>query len=73
MSLFTLPLRLPYIGASTIEDAAGETVAECPDNAVAAALVILVNFAREASVTDRPALIERARLRAVFESIEETE
>ena len=48
MSTFTMPLRLAYIGASTIEDAAGETVAECPDNATATAIVGLMNAAHNA-------------------------
>lgn len=40
---YRLPLRLPYAGAATVEDADGATVAECPDTATAAALVEIVN------------------------------
>lgn len=42
-ALAPLPWRLAYPGASTVEDARGRTVAECPTPAVAAALVAMVN------------------------------
>lgn len=72
MPLFTLPLRLPYAGASTVEDATGETVAECPDNETAAALMMIVNGAKSAAITDRPAMMERKTLEVLFNRIEET-
>lgn len=43
MTPYRLPLRLPYDGAATVEDADGATVAECPDHATAAALAKIVN------------------------------
>lgn len=71
MSLFTMPLRLPYVGASTIEDAAGVIIAECPDNETAAAIVMIVNCAQEVAVIDRPAMLERATLLNLFKRIKE--
>ena len=47
--MYRFPLRLPYVGATTIQDADGVTVAECPDvetaEAVLDALLALKNIA----------------------------
>lgn len=51
-ALAPLPWRLAYEGAATVEDANGETVAECPTPAVAEALVLCVNSAHEARATN---------------------
>ena len=71
MSLFTMPLRLAYVGASTIEDASGNIVAECHDNETAAALVVIVNYAKEAVDYPDLVIVEQVRLSAVFERIKE--
>lgn len=45
MSTYRLPLRLPYRGASTIEDSDGSTVAECSDGITAQRLINVINAA----------------------------
>jgi hypothetical protein len=49
--VITLPLSTPYDGASTIVDATGATVAECPSSAVAEALIAIVNDGWNLSTT----------------------
>lgn len=47
MIRYLFPLRLPYPGASTVEDSAGRTIAECPDMDTAAWLVDTLNAAAD--------------------------
>lgn len=47
MTRYFFPLRLPYAGASTVEDSASRTVAECPDADTAAWLVDVLNAAAD--------------------------
>ena len=49
-----LPFALAYPGAATVEDANGDTVAECPDHETAAALVDAVNAIRVWSFAQAP-------------------
>lgn len=51
-ALAPLPWRLAYEGAATVEDANGRTIVECVTPAVAEALVLYVNYAREARLTN---------------------
>ena len=47
MTRYLFPLRLPYPGASTVEDSAGRTIAECPDMDTAAWIVDTLNAATD--------------------------
>lgn len=47
-----LPLHLPYPDATTVDDATGEIIAECPDAETAARLVAIVNAAYEVAQAD---------------------